>query len=320
MREFTIGKNEAGQRFDKYLFKLLKNAGGGLLYKQLRNKNITLNGHKAKGSEILSENDTVKVFMADDTIDKFMGETVIRKTDTGFRLSVIYEDDNVIICDKPQGILSQKAKPDDLSMNEYLIEYMLQNGLSRDSLSTFKPAFVNRLDTNTSGLVIAGKSLAGLQEMSRLIRERLVEKYYLAIVCGRMTESTTLKGYLIKDEKSNTVTIHDEPTKDAVFIHTGYEVLRAGDDFSLLKVHLITGKTHQIRAHLAHLGHPILGDGKYGDAGLNRKYHEKYQLLHSFELIFPKLSGDFAVLSEKVITSPYPKRFAKYFLPEDING
>lgn len=201
MKEYIIGKNEAGQRFDKYIFKLLKNAGTGLIFKQLRNKNIVLNGKKAKGNEILKENDSVRVFMSDDTINKFTGGP-LHISKTGFRLDVIYEDDDILLASKPVGVLSQKSSDKDISMNEYLIEYLTDNGFGKENLATFKPSFCNRLDRNTSGLMIAGKSLRGLQKMSEIIKDRSIHKFYLTIVKGIVDKKSVIKGYLRKDEKT----------------------------------------------------------------------------------------------------------------------
>ena len=214
MKEYIIGKNEAGQRFDKYIFKLLKNAGTGLIFKQLRNKNIVLNGKKAKGNEILKENDSVRIFMSDDTINKFTGGP-LHISKTGFRLDVIYEDDDILLASKPVGVLSQKSSDKDISMNEYLIEYLTDNGFGKENLATFKPSFCNRLDRNTSGLMIAGKSLRGLQKMSEIIKDRSIHKFYLTIVKGIVDKKSVIKGYLRKDEKNNKVVIYDNPVKDS---------------------------------------------------------------------------------------------------------
>ncbi len=319
MREFIIGPNDAGQRLDKYLFKLLKNAGSGLIFKQLRNKNIVLNNKKSKGNELLNENDIIKVFMADETIDKFIGSDI-----SGFaskvadKLVVVYEDDNIILADKPQGVLSQKAKADDESMNEYIIAHW--NRRFNHKEATFKPAFCNRLDRNTSGLMIGGLSLKGLQKMSEIIKDRTVDKYYLAIVKGRVTQKELLNGYLYKDEATNQVKVSDREFEGASAIHTEYEPVLVKDDISLIKVRLITGKTHQIRAHLSHMGHPILGDNKYGDMELNKKYKVRMQFLHSYMVVFPKMEGDFRNISGKSFCTEYPKDFQKFFVYEEVAG
>jgi len=316
MKEFIIGVNDAGQRFDKYLFKLLKNAGTGLIFKQPRNKNIVLNNKKSKGSEVLCENDVVKIFMADDTIEKFMGKPVCEEPLVMEGFKIVYEDENVLLADKPVGILSQKSKPSDISMNEYIINHWKKTHKTKEA--TFKPAFCNRLDRNTSGLMVGGMSLRGLQKMSEIIKDRSLQKYYLAIVKGRVDKKETLNGYLFKDEATNQVVVKDKEFTEATPIYTEYEPLLVKDELSLIMVHLITGKTHQIRAHLAHIGHPILGDVKYGDIKLNKKYNEKMQLLHSYKVVFPKLSEEFINISGKSFCTEYPEGFKKYFTYDEF--
>lgn len=319
MKEYRIGKNEAGQRFDKYLFKLLCNAKQSLIYKQLRNKNITLNNHKAKGNELLNIDDIVRIYMSDDTIDIFSAKKEIKRT-TNDNLNVIYEDENILLADKPYGILSQKATGTDISMNELLIFHMLDAGMPKEVLNTFKPAFCNRLDRNTTGLMIAGKTLSGLKTMSELLKNRTLSKYYLAIVNGIISENRHIDGYLIKDEKSNRVRILDNKTDDSDYIETFYTPLAVKNGLTLIKVKLITGKTHQIRAHLASIGHSILGDPKYGDIGLNKKMHTKRQLLHSYEVIFPEMPDKYRAISGKSFTTPFPSDFLKYFTAKDMEA
>ena len=180
MKEFTITKNEAAQRLDKYLKKLLPEASSGFIYKMLRKKNITWNGKKAAGSEKLAAGDCIRLYLADETFDKF---SAYRPQSTagadGTRLDVIYEDEDILLINKPCGMLSQKAKPSDVSANEYLIAYLLASGaVTEESLRTFHPSVCNRLDRNTSGILTAGKSLKGLQELSAALKERTVNKYY----------------------------------------------------------------------------------------------------------------------------------------------
>lgn len=308
MKIYTVDRNGAGQRFDKYLFKLFKNAPTGILYKQLRCKNITLNGKKAKGNEILVSGDSVCVFMSDETIARFSGENISEgsaKADSS-ALCVVYEDDNIILADKPAGVLSQKAAPDDVSMNEYLISYLLSGGMKKESLIAFTPAFCNRLDRNTSGLMLGGKTLAGLQGLSGIIKNRSLEKYYLAAVCGVINESGRIEGWLRKDERANKVRVEAHEFAGSSKIVTEYEPIAHKDGITLLKLRLVTGRTHQLRAHLASIGHPILGDPKYGDRRLNSEYGIKRQLLHSYEVVFPDMEGALSYLSGKSFRTEIP--------------
>lgn len=300
MKEFIIKKNEEQQRLDKYLKKLLPNATSSFLYKMLRKKNITLNGKKAEGNEILSGGDKVCVFFSDETFEKFCGN-VIRQNNEFEQLAklplsgieIIYEDEDILIANKPFNMLSQKAAPSDVSANEYLLGYLIRtNKLSADEFATFRPSVCNRLDRNTTGLLLMGISLKGSQELSAMLKERTIQKYYLAVVTGKLTKGEHLKGYLTKDEKNNHVFLSSQRTsEDSMLIETAYEPLGSVNDTTLLKVHLITGKTHQIRAHLASIGHPIIGDPKYGNEKINKVFKDNYkikaQLLHAYRLKFP---------------------------------
>ena len=218
MKTFIIKENEAGQRFDKYLKKLLKEAPSSFVYKMLRKKNIVLNGKKADGSEKLNARDEVKLFLADETYDKFAGAEVKESFPTT-ALDIVYEDEDILIINKPAGMLSQKAQPSDISANEYIIGYLLQSrALKETDLRTFRPSVCNRLDRNTSGLLTAGKTLKGLQDLSETLKKRTVKKYYLCLVAGCITAPQHLKGYLVKDERQNRVFISKEKTADALCI------------------------------------------------------------------------------------------------------
>lgn len=312
MKLITIGANESGQRLDKFLGKYLDLAGKGFLYKMLRKKNITLNGKKAEGMEMLHQGDEVRLFLSDETIEKF--HTVkTRETAPAVSLNIIYEDNNILLINKPAGMLSQKARPEDLSLCEYLTENLLRRGeLTEEDLRAFQPGVCNRLDRNTSGLIAAGKSLTGLQVMSRLLRERRTEKYYLAIVFGTVAEKTRHKAWLKKEEATNQVTIFSRPVSGADSIETEYEPLDTAKDYTLLRVHLLTGRTHQIRAHLAYLGHPLAGDRKYGMKNSSAVREPARQMLHSFELGMPASLPELPELAGKHFYAAPPADFQRF--------
>lgn len=301
MKEFIITDIEAGQRFDRYLVKCMPNVSKSFLYKMLRKKNITLNGKKADGSEKMLKGDKINIFFSDETFEKFS------KTDSNVscnieteasavlpvKLDILYEDANLLIVNKPSGMLSQKAKPQDISLVEYINAYLLKSGhLSELSANTFHAGVCNRLDRNTSGIVVAGKTISGLQRMTEAFRERSIAKYYICAVNGLIKERSLISGWLYKDEKNNKVTIYtgksENIPKKAVYIETEYIPIAANSKMTFLKVHLITGRTHQIRAHLSFIGHSIIGDMKYGNKKSNDYFYKNYkienQMLHSYEL------------------------------------
>ncbi len=298
MKEIIIDKNANDKRLDKFLTKLLCQSTKSFVYKMLRKKNIVLNDKKATGNEILKTGDVIKIYFSDETYDKLTTPVKeITFPDIPREFSVIYEDEDVIVINKWANVLSQKAKDSDISINEYMLSYLYKNGkISDESLKTFKPSVLNRLDRNTTGIIIGGCSLKGSQVLSKALKHRTIGKYYLAIVKGRVDKNISLKSYLYKDEETNKVYVSDKPDiyKMSLYkpIETEYEVIKSGDSISLIKVHLITGKTHQIRAHLSYIGHPLVGDVKYGDSKTNGYYKESYgvkrQMLHAYELDIPE--------------------------------
>ena len=313
MRQLIIHKNDENQRLDKYLKKYLKEAPGSFIYKMLRKKNIVLNGKKADGTEKLSAGDEVKLFLAEDTLVKFTGEGQSLsevKFPVKKDLEVLFEDENLLIINKPAGELSQKAEAKDVSMNEYALGYLQEKGdITEESLKVFKPSVCNRLDRNTSGILIVAKTYQAAREFGAALSQRSVRKYYQCIVKGEVKKAEKIDGFLWKDEKTNKVEIYKTPKKDAVEIHTAYKPLKYKDGLTLLEVHLITGRTHQIRAHLSSGGHPILGDPKYGDRKLSKKYGVKYQLLHACRLELDGFDGEFSKYNGKIISAELPDVF-----------
>lgn len=320
MKEFVINEKNKGQRFDKYLFRILNEAPSSFVYKMLRKKNITLNKKKADGKEIIEAGDVVNIFLSDETFDKFSKKINTKvqsfsgKASNIMKLNIIYEDDNIILINKPAGVLSQKDDSGLPSVNEFVLWHVVKNcGYTEEDLKMYKPSCVNRLDRNTSGIIVAAKNLASSQLLSKGFKERTIGKYYYAAVAGEVLNNEHLEGYIKKDDKTNKVTVKkilksncemEEQLINDGFSHieTSYEKVVSTKDKSLLLVHLITGKTHQIRAHLASVNHPIIGDSKYGNREINKKYGEKYQLLHSYKIVFPKYDEVLTSISEKEFT------------------
>jgi 23S rRNA pseudouridine955/2504/2580 synthase len=374
MKEFIIKDNEAGKRLDKFLGQYLSKASTGFIYKMLRKKNIVINGKKATGQEKLQVGDIVTLWLSDDTFLKFANDRLARAqrgegvSVTEFKkafkslkgIEVIYENKDVVFVNKPVGILTQKAEQGDVSLNEWIVGYLLDTtAIEPDDLITFRPSVCNRLDRNTSGIVICAKSLKGAQMMAKGLKDRTFKKYYRTVVSGIIDKPEEIKGLLKKDSKTNTVTVrnisdlndksdnyksdNDNPDNDnpnnvklynkskketsitndpetdkvnnSSYIETAYSPVSVNKKWNLtyLEVELRTGKTHQIRANLSGIGHPIVGDPKYGDEKVNENFKQTYglksQLLHCYRLEFPDDEAAFGNLAGMEIVAPLYSKF-----------
>ena len=327
MKEIYVTKNEEGYKLKKLCMNYLDKAPASFIYKMLRKKNIVLNDKKADGNETLKLGDSVKFYLSDETIESFKTEKISRLSgiEKSKKLDIIYEDDNYIFCNKPVNMLSQKAKKDDVSINEIILAYLLESGsVTEDSLATFRPSVVNRLDRNTSGIILASKTPAGARILSELIRSRRAKKYYLACAFGKAKRLGHFKAYLRKDEKKNLVTVSDKPSVGANIIETdiSLEKYSSSLNVSLLRIELITGKSHQIRSHLAYLGMPIIGDIKYGNKEINKRFKDSKginsQMLFAYEISFPNIDDlvdmnvdafDYKNLSGNTFSAKPPKSF-----------
>ncbi len=287
MHELKIGKNDAGQRLDKFLSKAL-DLPASLLYKSIRTKKIKVNRRRAENNTVLCEGDVVQCFLSD--------EFFARKTDKSSyesitpRLDIVYEDENILLLNKRPGVsVHEDERGSTSTLITHIIAYLYQKGeYNPDAEQSFTPALCNRIDRNTGGIVIAAKNAEALRVMNEKIKRREIDKYYLAAVHGTpKPEAATVKAYLLKDEERNIVKVYDKNhPRAAKEIITKYRVIAKKSDTSLLEVELLTGRTHQIRAHMAHIGHPLVGDGKYGVNRADRSRGYKYQALYSYRLRF----------------------------------
>jgi len=287
MRKVTVGKNDAGQRLDKFLFKYFNSIPASLVYKGIRKKRIKVNGKKSEQNYMLCVGDVLELYINDEFFETAPSESDFKQIKP--ELSVVYEDENILLCDKRPGVLCHE---DDSESKNTLINqikaYLYHKGEYKpDEENSFAPALCNRIDRNTGGIVIAAKNAMTLRIMNEKIKNREIDKFYLCLVKGRPAKKeATLKDYLVKNQDQNRVYIHKSPVKDAKSVITRYRVLKEGELTSLLEVELLTGRTHQIRAHMASIGHPLAGDGKYGTNEFNKKVGRKTQALYSYKLKF----------------------------------
>lgn len=308
MVEICVDENIKGQRLDRYAKKFLSKASPSFIYKMIRKKNIVVNDKKAKENQILLEGDIIKFYLADETIRKFQDHTNqnYKKID----LDIVYEDDNIIVLNKEKGLLSHDDGKDDHNLVDGVKAYYNEKFETAGDMSFFEPALANRLDKNTQGLVIGGLNNPALRSLNKGFRQGHIKRSYRAIVEGRILEPGWVDFSLTKSEE-NTVQI-DESGKKTL---TRYWPLAISKSFSLVDLDLVTGRTHQLRKHMSSIGHPILGDTKYGNQDTNsyirKKYGIKYQVLQSYKVEFSNMDEPLDYLAGRVFELGLGDEFKK---------
>jgi len=291
MIEVKIGYNEKGQRIDRFLLKLLKNDKRTNVYKYIRKNIINVNGKKVKENYFLEDGDVVKIYLPNDVYYKFIKldkEEVVNTYD----LDIVYEDEDMLVVNKPVGLLTH---PDKNEYKKTLSSYV--NVYLRDCITrTFKPASIQRLDKNTSGLIIFAKNYDSLKKLNELMRDRKIKKYYETIVHGKMKNDGEIDGYILKNEEKNISVVYKNNRNGSKEVHTKYKVIKSNEKYSLLEVELLTGRSHQIRASLNAIGHPIVGDEKYG--GIKVKGVDRY-LLNAYKIKIREM--EFVKESEEIL-------------------
>lgn len=291
MKEFTINRNDSGQRVDKFLQKAVPRMPQSLMYKYIRMKRIKLNGKRCEISTRLNEGDVMQLYINDEFFDTAAETEFLTAPPV---LNIVYEDENILLVDKKNGLVVHEGdeKTSDTLINR-ILHYLYDKGEYKpEEENSFVPALCNRLDRNTGGIVIAAKNAESLRILNQKIKDRELEKRYLCITVGIPPKKhDTMTAYLEKNADGNTVKVTDKKTPSNKTIITTYDVLKTVGRLALVEVKLETGRTHQIRAHFAHIGCPLLGDGKYGINQVNREYKVKTQALYSYKLKFT-FAGD----------------------------
>ena len=330
MREFIINSNDAGQRLDKFVLKAVKGMPVSLMYKAIRLKKIKVNRKRAEQKQVLAVGDTVQMFLSEDLFADKITDTELLKVKTD--LNIVYEDENILICDKAPGVLVHSGDGDgkisgdgdggDRNTLVYHVQaYLAQKGeYDQTAEQSFAPALCNRIDRNTGGMVIAAKNAQALRDVNERIKNNKISKKYLCAVHGSLPQKTdTLCDFLIKDPKNNKVRVLKNRVNGAKEIITKYRLVSYSreKDIALVEVELVTGRTHQIRAHMASIGNPLLGDGKYGINEKDRKIGYKHQALYSYKLSFLECEDSLSYLNGKTLTV---KKQSIYFLREFPNA
>ncbi len=300
MKEITVTKANDGQRIEKFIRHYLSEAPLGYIYKAFRKKDIKINGHWVKKDAVVHEGDVVRIYVTDQQLADFAKpKEVVSKP---FNHPIVYEDENILIVNKPSGLLVMgDEKEKRVTLANDVLSYLYGKGEYDPKDSSFTPSPAHRLDRNTSGIIVFGKTDEALKELTRLFKERDdIDKRYLALVAGIPPKDEGLiDAPLLKDPAMGLVKV----SKEGKEAKTKYKVLEKYEDTSLLELELLTGRTHQIRVHLSYIGHPIIGDGKYGDFEMNRIYKTRYrinnQFLIAYSLSFKKVQGKLEYLSGK---------------------
>ena len=322
MQEFIIQTSENGLTLEKYVFKVLPAAPLSFIYKLFRKKDVKVNGHHEDKKFRLNTNDVVAIYITDEQIKEFQKE---KKLNPNLKIKdwIVYEDGNVLFVNKPRGLLVQKSAPQDESLDQLVIEYLMAtNQYNPEKEKGFVPGPAHRLDRNTSGIVAFGKNHETLTMLFDLFKDHnLINKHYLALVVGSLEkDKDIITAPLKKDEKNNKVVV----SKDGKSAQTVYKVLKRFNDYTLLDVTLLTGRTHQIRVHMSYINHPIVGDAKYGNFTVNKEFKDKYhfntQFLHAYKIGFGELSYPLNNLSKKEFVAEPREEIANILtMLENIN-
>ena len=306
-----VKKEETGQSLEKYVKKVLSSAPMSFIYKLFRKKDVKVDGHWQDMKYVISEGDEVKIFVTDLQLEEFKSHKEI-KASSDISNWIIYEDDNVLLINKPRGILIQKDSSNDEALDEMVLLYLSNKGeYDPQSVSAYKPAPAHRLDRNTAGIVVFGKNITALRELADIINDKSkVSKRYLALVKGEINQDGEINASLEKNAKNGRVYVNENGKSSL----TKYKVVKKLDGYTLLEVELLTGRTHQIRVHMAYINHPVVGDSKYGDFSLNKEIESKYgfknQFLVAYQLCFHSLDNNLKYLSNKKIEIPLPKEMS----------
>ena len=315
MKEFFIDKNADGSTLEKYVKKQLPNAPLSFIYKVFRQKDVRINGVRKDRKEIIHEGDKVSIYVSDQYFEQFTAKKEIEKRDDISSL-IIYEDDNILLINKPRGMLVQKAEANDVSLNEMVLSYLYLKGEYDPYDNSSTPGPAHRLDRNTTGIVVFGKNSAVLRELNELLqRKSSVEKHYVTLVKGKTDKDGEVDAPIFKMTNRSQAFVDYEKGKEA---KTRYHVLSSSDNYSLLDINLLTGRTHQIRVHMAFIDHPVIGDNKYGDFVLNKRINDEYgftnQFLEAYKLVFKKVDGPLSYLSKKTFKIDLDDEFKKLLI------